>query len=65
MSLIILLAAIQAGSAVPARPVVQRAVERLDMTSFPNSLNNAGGPGRRTPGSWGGIASPGPTASSR
>jgi hypothetical protein len=48
MSLVILMAAMQAGSAVPARPVVQRAVERLDMTSFRNSLNNAGGPGRRT-----------------
>ena len=48
MDVIILIAAMQAGIAVPAQPIVQRAVERLDMTSFPNSLNNAGGPGRRT-----------------
>jgi hypothetical protein len=49
MSMLFLIAAaMQAGTALPAQAAVQRAVERLDMTSFPNSLNNAGGPGRRT-----------------
>jgi len=47
MTIILLIAAMQAGAAVPDRAAVQQAVEQLDMTSFNNSLNNAGGPGRR------------------
>jgi hypothetical protein len=42
VSIVLMIAvAAAAGQAVPSRAVVQRAVERLDMSSFPNSLGPA------------------------
>lgn len=45
---IVIAAALGAGAFVPSPALVRQAVERLDMTSFPNSLNNGGVPGGRT-----------------
>jgi hypothetical protein len=42
VSIVLMIAAAAAeGQALPSRAVVQRAVERLDMSSFPNSLGPA------------------------
>lgn len=38
MNALIILLAAAAAATVPSRPVVQRAVEKLDLSSFPNSL---------------------------
>jgi hypothetical protein len=40
MAALVLAAALQSAPALPQQAAVQRAVERLDMSSFPNSLGN-------------------------
>lgn len=47
-SLTILAAAAVAGAGLPSRAVVQRAVEKLDLSSFPNSLHNRTEPAKKT-----------------
>ena len=46
--LVLLVAAAAPQASVPSNAVVQRAVERLDMTSFPNALRGGGPPGKKT-----------------
>jgi hypothetical protein len=46
ISFLVLAAALQASAALPAQANVQRAVERLDMSSFRNSLANTARTGR-------------------
>ena len=46
--LIMLAAAAAPQASVPARAAVQQAVERLDLSSFPNSLRSEAGPKKKT-----------------
>ncbi len=46
--LILLAAAAAPQASVPTRAAVQQAVERLDLSSFPNSLRSEAGPKKKT-----------------
>lgn len=48
LMLILLAAAAAPQASVPPRATVQKAVEALDLSSFPNSLNAAAGPKKKT-----------------
>jgi hypothetical protein len=47
MSFILFLAAMQSAGTLPPQAAVQRAVERLDMSTFPNSLGSVAREGRK------------------
>ena len=52
MKLLLILAA-AASAGMPSQAVVRRAVEKLDLSSFPNSLQAEAKPGKKTLGQFG------------